>query len=315
VSDPERNEAQDSRRQQKLAVFASFGLVLLWGANFSIQKTVFATLGPGPFLFARYLILPSAAYWLLRQRGLLRLPTRDDFWALGSLGLKGHLLHVGFVTWGIYWSTPFSSALILACGPVFTLLILRATGVETPRRSQTLGVALALLGVIVFLSDKLLLGRWSAGLGDLVLLGAAALFSWYTVSSKPLVERLGSAATMGWSTLLGSLPVLIVSAHAGLTYDWYLPGPIVWAGLLWSVLVASFAGWLVWAWVNAVRGVAKTAPLMYLMPPVAGAVSWVLGGESFTVIQVAGALIALAGVGMAQFGRQFAQRFRAPTPV
>ena len=68
-------------------MFASFGLVLLWGANFSIQKTVFATLGPGPFLFARYLILPSAAYWLLRQRGLLRLPTREDFWALGSLGL------------------------------------------------------------------------------------------------------------------------------------------------------------------------------------------------------------------------------------
>ena len=309
------SDAQANSRQQQRALFASFGLVLLWGANFSVQKLVFATLEPGPFLFARYLILPSAAYWLLRQRGLLRLPSRRDYWALGRLGLKGHLLHVGFVTWGIYWSTPFSSALILACGPVFTLLILRATVVERPRRSQTIGVALALIGVLVFLSDKLMLGRWSASLGDLALVGAAALFSWYTVSSKPLVERLGSAATMGWSTLLGSLPVLVVAAPAGLAYDWSLPSPLVWAGLLWSVLVASFGGWLVWAWINAVRGVAKTAPLMYLMPPVAGAVSWALGGEFFTVTQIGGALIALAGVGLAQFGRQFAQRFRASTPL
>jgi drug/metabolite transporter (DMT)-like permease len=303
----------DRPREQQLALAASFGLILLWGANFSVQKLVFSTLGPGQFLFARYLILPTAAVLLLHQRGLLRWPQRADLWALGRLGVIGHLLHVGLVTWGIYWSTAFSSALIVSCGPVFTLLILRATGVETPRRSQTFGVILALIGVIVFLSDKLLAGRWSAGFGDLVLLAAAALFSLHTVRSKPLVERLGSVATMGWSSLLGSFPVLIVSAYSGLNYDWSLPSPLVWTCLFWSVLVASFGGWLVWAWINAVRGVARTAPLMYLMPPVAAAVSWLLGGESFTLIQVTGALIALTGVALAQFGRAiagfFAQRF------
>lgn len=294
-------------RRQRTALAVSFGLVLLWGANFSVQKLVFSALGPGQFLFARYLILPTAAVCLLWRKGLLHWPSREDLWALGRLGLIGHLLHVGLVTWGIYWSTAFSSSLILACGPVFTLLILRATGVETPRRSQTLGVIVALIGVLVFLSDKLLAGRWSAGLGDLVLLSAAALFSLHTVSSKPLVERLGSAATMGWSSLLGSFPVLLVSAGAGFSYDWTLPTPLVWAGLFWSVLVASFGGWLVWAWINSVRGVAKTAPLMYLMPPVAASVSWALGGESFTWIQVVGACIALAGVALAQFGRAFSR--------
>jgi drug/metabolite transporter (DMT)-like permease len=34
------------------------------------------------------------------------------------------------VTFGIHWSTAFSSSLILACGPMFTLLILRWFGIE-----------------------------------------------------------------------------------------------------------------------------------------------------------------------------------------
>jgi hypothetical protein len=44
--------------------------------------------------------------------------------------------------------------------------------------------------------------------------------------------------------------------------------------VLWAVLVSAFLGWLVWGWINAVRGVARTAPLLYLMPPVAGLVAW-----------------------------------------
>ena len=55
------------------------------------------------------------------------------------------------------------------------------------------------------------------------------------------------------------------------------------------------------------------APLVFLMPPVTFAVSWLHRGESFTLIQVAGALIALTGVALAQFGRAiagfFTQRF------
>jgi drug/metabolite transporter (DMT)-like permease len=71
--------------------------------------------------------------------------------------------------------------------------------------------------------------------------------------------------------------------------------------MLWAVFVSAFLGWLVWGWINAVRGVARTAPLMYLMPPVAGLVAWALTGERYTAIKLAGAAVTLAGVAMAQF--------------
>jgi drug/metabolite transporter (DMT)-like permease len=297
----ESTTAPDAR--QRAALLLALGLILVWGANFSVQKAVFTALGPGGFLFARYLIMPLCAVALLWQRFGRRWPrlARDEWWALARLALLGHVMHVGLVTYGIHWSTAFSSSLILACGPVFTLLILRVAGTERLTRAQIAGVAVACAGVLVFLSDKLLGAQWRASGGDLVLLGAAAFFSAYTVAAKPVFERHGGVVVMAYTTLIGSVPLVLLSAPAGLTVDWSAVTPAIWAGLLWAVIVSAFVGWIVWGWVNGVRGVARTAPLMYLMPPVAGVVAWLATGEGYTPIKLFGATVTLGGVALAQF--------------
>ena len=300
--EPPSTDAAARARATK-ALWVALVLILIWGANFSVQKAVFNVLSPGGFLFVRYLVMPLAAALLLLSRYGLNWPRlpREDLWALLRLGLIGHLLHVGLVTYGIHWSTPFSSALILACGPVFTLLILRWYGLEHLTRGQVAGVGVAFLGVLVFLSDKLVGGQWRAGGGDLVLLIAASFFSYYTVMAKPMIERHGSVTVMGYATLMGSVPVVALSLPAGLDIEWTAISPAIWAGMFYAVLISAFMGWLLWGWVNAVRGVARTAPLMYLMPPVAGLVAWAVTGERYNAIKLAGAAVTLAGVALAQY--------------
>ena len=294
----------EPEHRQRRALWAALVLIVVWGANFSVQKAVFVALQPGGFLFLRYLLLPAAAALLLCWHHGLRWPRvpRADFWALVKLGIAGHLLHVTLVTYGIHWSTAFSSSLILACGPIFTLLILRWHGLETLARSQVIGVAVAMAGVLVFLSDKLLGAQWRASGGDLTLLIASSFFAYYTVAAKPLIERHGGVLVMAYATLLGSAPVVVISLPAGLAVDWSQVGAWIWVGALWASLVSAFLGWMVWGWVNAVRGVARTAPLMYLMPPVAGVVAWVLTGERYGAVKLGGAALTLAGVALAQFG-------------
>ena len=309
--------SRDERRVRH-ALWAALALIVVWGANFSVQKAVFAALSPGGFLFVRYLFMPLAAAALLVWRFGTAWPrlSRPDFLALLRLGLVGHLLHVGLVTYGIYWSTAFSSSLILACGPIFTLLILRWHGVEHLTRAQVAGVAVACAGVLVFLSDKLFGGHWQASLGDLVLLVAASFFSYYTVAAKPLIARLGGVTVMAYGVLFGSAPVVAISAAAGLRVAWADVSALVWLGMVYAVLISAFFGWLVWGWVNGVLGVARSAPLMYLMPPVAGAVAWVVTGERYTWTKVAGAGIALLGVALAQFMSSDRDPVReAPAPV
>ena len=311
MSDPDR-------RRQTQALAAGLVMVTVWGANFSVQKYVFTAMPPGAFLFARYLLMPACALLLLLHIGAGTLPriSRSDAWALARLGVIGHTLHVGLVTHGIHWSTAFSSSLILALGPIFTLLILRWRGVEILTRAQVLGMIVSCVGVLMFLSDKLLRGRWEATGGDLVLLIAASLFSYYTVAGKPLALRLGSLQVMGWATLLGAAPIVLVSTPAALTVDWAALPASIWVALIWSVLVSAFLGWLVWGWINAVRGVARSAPLIYLMPPVAGLVAWQSTGEQFTATKILGAVITLAGVALAQFASLPGRPAReAPAPV
>jgi len=302
----EATVAAASPARERAALLLALALVLVWGVNFSVQKAVFTAVTPGGFLFVRYLIMPVCAAALLWQRYGLRWPRlpRSEWWALLRLGLLGHLAHVGLVTYGIDWSTAFSSSLILACGPVFTLLLLRYLGVEQLSRAQIAGVAVACVGVLIFLSDKLLGAQWRASGGDLVLLIAAFFFSAYTVAAKPLIERRGGVLVMAYATLLGSLPVLLISIPAGVRVAWAEVSLAIWAGLLWAVIISAFAGWIVWGWVNAVRGVARTAPLMYLMPPVAGLVAWWVTGEGYGAIKLLGAAVTLAGVAIAQFARR-----------
>ncbi len=158
--------------------------------------------------------------------------------------------------------------------------------------------------MLVFLSDKLLGQQWRASGGDLVLLVAAFFFAAYTVAAKPLIERHGGVLVMTYATMLGSVPVLLLSLPAGLQVDWLAVPLAIWAGLLWAVVVSAFAGWIVWGWVNAVRGVARTAPLIYLMPPVAGLVAWWVTGEGYGAIKLLGAAVTLLGVAVAQFARR-----------
>ncbi len=288
---------------ERLALAGGLGVIFVWGANFAVQKTLFTLLPPAAFLFARYLILPlCAALLLLHTNGWrwLRLP-RADVLKLAWLGVLAHTVHVSMVTFGIHWSTAFSSALIMACGPVFTLLILHWVGLERLSRGQVLGVALACAGVLVFLSDKLAGRQWAATGGDLMMLFAASLFSYYTVMTKPLIQKHGGVAVMAYATLAGS-PLLVL---LGLPAAWAAPWSQLtlwhWGLMLWASLISAFLGWLVWGWVNEQRGIGRTAPLQYLMPLVAGAVAWWATGERFTAIKIGGAAITLAGVALAQF--------------
>ena len=302
--------------RSRLAFWAAAVLIVVWGANFSVQKEVFRVLTPAGFLLVRYLGMPIAAALLLVSRYGLAWPRpgRADAWALVRLGIVGHLLHVGIVTYGIHWSTAFSSSLVLASGPVFTLLLLRWSGLERLRLAQVAGVAVALLGMAVFLADKWAGGDWRAGGGDLVLLFAASLFSWYTVAAKPLTQRLGGIAVTSYAILFGSLPVVLASwplAHV----EWTAVPARIWAMTAYATLVSAFLGWMVWGWVNAVRGVARTAPFMYGMPPVAGLIAWAATGERFTALKIGGAVLVLAGVALAQFGARDAPAAVRETPA
>ena len=288
------------------SLVAALFTMVLWGVNFAFVKYLLDTLGVGAFLFIRFVSMPLLAFLLLLlvfRRHIARTwPKREDLPRFIACGLIGHALHVGIVFWGISLSTAFSSALVLTSGPLFTLAILVLAGAERLRASQVAGTLVAGAGIGLFLSDKFAGGVLHAGYGDLILLVAASLFSLYTVLARPLVERYGPLIVLAYTLAFGAPPMILITAPSMFTADLGRLTPMVWFGLFWAIVLSSVGGWLVWAWVNHVRGIARSAPLMYLPPPIAGVVAWLTLGEQFTWLKIVGAGVTMAGVAWAQFG-------------
>lgn len=302
----------DTERTERLAIGpsgqwhalgAGLLLVLVWGASFTIQKAAYNAMGPGAFLFGRSLLISACAWALLRWRGKPLWPplARQEWWVLLNASALGPFVHILLVTYGIHWSTPFSSSLILACGPVCTLVLLRLMHGTRMQRHQLLGVTAAFCGVLLFMSEKLMMADLRASAGDLMMLAATVAFSLYTIRVNPLAVRFGGAEVFCWATLLASplLLALTAAAAAALPYTDIATG--IWAAFFWSVVVSAFVGWIIWGWINAMRGVARTAPLLYLVPPVAGLIAWWTVGEAYSGLKLFGAALALAGVAATQF--------------
>ncbi|MFT7721373.1 MAG: DMT family transporter [Roseateles sp.] len=286
-----------------LPLLAALTVVLVWGLNFPLQKALYGQVGAVGFIGLRYLLMPFCAVALLCWRFGLRWPRLDraELWPLVRLTLIGQGLHLLLAACGMQGSTAFSASVLLACGPVFTLLILRFSGLERLSRGQVAGVAAAACGALLFTSDKLLAADWRAGLGDLTLLVAASLFSYYTVASKPLIQHHGGVTVLGYGSLVCTPPLLLWCAPQLAALDWAAQPAWVWTGTAWQVIGGGFLGWLAWGWANDRHGVARTAPLLYLMPLVAGLTAWLWGGERFTLPKLLGAGVILAGVALAQF--------------
>jgi drug/metabolite transporter (DMT)-like permease len=299
-----------------LPLIAGLAVILTWGVNFPIQKALFGAVTPLGFLGLRYLLVPLCAVALLLWRCGRDWPrlTRPEWLQLARLALIGQALHLLLSAFGMAGSTAFSASVLLACGPVFTLLILRLSGLERLARLQIAGVALACCGALLFTADKLLAAEWRASLGDAVLLLAAALFSYYTVAGKPLIQRHGGVTVLAYGSLICTLPMLAVCGPSLARLPWGQMPHWVWAGTVWNVVGGGFLGWLAWGWANERRGVARTAPLIYLMPLVAGVASWGWGGERFTAHKLLAAGIILAGVALAQFTPALSSNWRASPP-
>jgi drug/metabolite transporter (DMT)-like permease len=292
--------------REQWSLIAALATMAAWGINFAFVKHVLDNLGFGALLFIRFSILPLLGFALLAAvfRGRLgrTWPRRSDLGRFIACGLIGHTVHIAIVMYAMSLSTAFSSSLVLTSGPLFTLMILAALGVERLRRRQIAGTLVAFAGIVLFLSDKFAGGLAHAGAGDLLLLVAAFLFSLYTVLVRPLAERYGPLIVLAYTLLFGSPPILLATAPAFASASLQALPWTVWVGLVFTVVISSFFGWLMWTWVNTVRGVARSAPLQYLMPPIAGLVAWLTLGETFTWLKVTGAAITMAGVAWAQFG-------------
>ncbi len=274
---------------------AQFIVVSMWASTFVVTKAAFTEVSPLAFAFVRFALMTALAFgvMLARRRGRFHPIRRADLPRFLMAGLTGYTLYqLGFVL-GLDRTSPFSSSLLIAMVPFFTMVFLALRG-EYPPRLAWIGLAVGIVGVVLFLSDKQ--GSPGSLLGDALSLGAAVSFALYGLVNRPLVRDYPPETYTAYALLAGAIPLLAVSTPAALDQQWGAISFWGWVGILYMVVLPVYVAYMLWNWAIARRGAATATSFSLLVPILSGILSALLFSEDFGPIKLLGAACVLAGL-------------------
>ncbi|HYH11308.1 MAG TPA: DMT family transporter, partial [Thermomicrobiales bacterium] len=202
---------------------------------------------------------------------------------------------IGF-TVGIDHTSPFSSSLLIAMVPLFTLVIASLLGERYPGGAW-LGVVVAVVGVVVFLLDRQT-GE-SSLLGNALSAGAAISFASYGLVNRPLVRKYPSTTVSAYTTLFGTAPLLLIAVPDARAQDWVALDASHWLMLLYMAVFPIYLVYIGYNWVISQRGVTATSAGL-VVPVVSGILSVIVLDEAFGPLKIAGAVVVLFGLMLIQ---------------
>jgi drug/metabolite transporter (DMT)-like permease len=278
-------------------------VTLLWGSAYpglKAMQAVIPTLGLTGLRAAMSALALLAVSLLAGVRGPR--PTRGDLRDLLVLGLTGGTLFQLGLVGGIALTTPSHSALITALSPVLAGLLAWLWLGERLGPLRALGILLALGGVALIVIQGGGLGGGRL-LGDLLSLGAATAWAVYSVVGKPVLARRPALEVSAHTLLIGSAPLLLLGLPDLLAVRWSAIAAEMWLLLAYLSFGAIGGGYTLWYWALARAATARVAVFSYLIPVVAVLLSVALDQEPLTGVLVAGSLLVVGGVVIAQLGR------------
>lgn len=288
-------------------------LVCVWGINYSVVKGAIsgpaAPFSPIAFNALRFAVASLALLVMLRRVSTTLPAARRDWLAIIGLGLLGNSLYQMLFIVGISYTSPVSSALILAATPVFVALIGAVSRIERLTGLAWIGIALSFAGLVIVTLGNESSAAHSAQaasplLGDGLILGATIVWSMYTTLSAPLLKHYSATMLTSLSVTIGSVPLFLIAVPDLIRQNWSAMPVSGWSGVAFSGLFALALGYVIWNRGVKHLGGARTAIYSNLTPVIAAVVAWLVRGDALTIYHLIGAAIILAGINLTRIGRQ-----------
>jgi drug/metabolite transporter (DMT)-like permease len=303
------------RRRPRLGYLMAASAALLWGVNGGISKTILST-GLSAERLAQVRSLGAAvalvAILAVIAPGRLRL-TRRELPFIVTFGIAG----LAFVQWfyflAIHRLAIGVALLIEYLAPLLVALWARFFYKETVRRRiwVALGLALTGLALIVNVFGG---GTSLSTAGVLFALAGAFAYATYVLLAEHVVSDRDPISLLAWGFLFASVFWAVLdpwwsfpgrllaetTSLGGNLHAWHLP---VWVLALLMIVVGTVAPFFLL--ISALRHLPATrVGIVAMLEPVVGAlVGWAWLSESLAGVQLVGAGVVLAAIGLAQTAR------------
>lgn len=304
VATPNSRETPNAHIAFGVTDVALISMALIWGMNFVIVKTTLNEIAPFAFMTIRF-ALASLAFFVIARlwSGGFHI-ARKDWGRVIFLGVVGTTFYQPLFVEGLSMTDASNSSLILASTPAFIALFNRFISHERLSLRGWLGILLSFVGIvlIVISGGQLAIGS-AALLGDLYILGATLCWSLYSIYATPLLKAYSPLAVSGLTTIVGTLPILMLGVPPVLAQNWSGVSLGAWGGLTYSILFAIVIAYIIWNNGLQKLGGARTALYSNLIPVVASIAAALFLGELLTPLKMIGALVIFIGLALARTAR------------
>ena len=272
---------------------------VFWATNYLIARSAPGVIAPNTLAGLRWTFAGSA-FCLLAWREIhahLR-AILADWRHMLVLGVLGMWICGSWVYIAGQSTSATNLALIYALSPVMIVLASRLWLKEPFNRTQALGVLLSLAGVV----HVVIKGQWAQltqvqwVAGDGWVLAATLSWTFFTILLKRWSTPLSDPARLGVISLFGVLVILPFAAWEAATGP--LPAFSV-QGVALALAAAAlpgFAAYLGYAFMLRELGAARVGVTLYLGPPYAAVLAWLVLGEPIHAYHAVGLLLILPGV-------------------
>lgn len=288
---------------------AAWLFVIIWSSGFVVARGISGLVDPYLFLLVRFSCV-AAIFAIAMMVLRAPIPERSQIWRLLASGAFMQGLYLGPGFWAVSQGLEAGvMALMGSLQPPITALLAWYLLKERVTRLTVVGLLIGLIGVTMAIlptvlseygstdrttSDNLAAFHWVivAAVLSIGAITAGTLFQKTSIRNVPLLssvtfQTIGAVLVMFVMAIVFAEPVLPINAVA-LGY------------LAWAVFVLSIGGFTLLTWLVRTGSATRASSLLFLVPPLAALLSWQLYGETLQVWQIAGFIVALAGVILAR---------------
>ncbi len=273
--------------------------VIFWGISFVATKAVLREVSPVTLIFCRFAIGALVLLALVRE-----LPPRAAWRQLAVMGFVGVFVHQMLQAYGLTMTSATNSGWLIGLTPLWSAVL---SGIVLRERFgvwKVIGLLGGFAGALLVVTR----GDFSAGtfarpstLGDLLIFISTINWAVYSVLGHATIRTLGPRRATSGAMLFGAA---MLTPFFVLQRGWReLPqlSGAGWGALAFLAIGCSALGYLFWYGALERVEVSRVAVLLYLEPLITFVAAMALLGERVSGTVIAGGLLVLVSVVVAQY--------------
>jgi drug/metabolite transporter (DMT)-like permease len=290
-------------RSQRLGVLIAIVSSCVGGTAAAITRYLAGSADPLTLAILRWgigflCVLPVAL--LLR----VRWPRRNDWLGIACLGLAFFGLFFILYNVAVSYTTAARASLALATLPLQTMLVGGLLGVEALTLRKSVGVGIAVFGVLGALASGLSAAPPGAWRGELIMIGAAFCMACYNVLSRPFIQRSSALGFLAVGMGFGAAALIAVGVltHRAAVLAEF--GARQWLGGIYLGVGGGALAFILWVLALESATPTRVASTVTVNPITAALLAHQLVGEPIAPKLVFGLFAVLAGIWIATTERQ-----------